>query len=319
MLAWVILVFTRLNDSRIGRAWVAIREDETAAAAMGINTVRLKLLAFAIGAFLAGTAGTVNAHFGTQVSPEQYSFLESITLLAAVVLGGMGTVPGALIGSTALILIPEKLRAFQDPRLLLFGVALILMMRYRPEGIAPSRRRQRELHDTDRRRRPQRPAGERPATVGSAEPVLEARGVCKRFGGLLAVNGVDLDVDEGEIVGLIGPNGAGKTTFFNCLTGMETPTAGEIRYRGKRLAGHPDRITAAGLARTFQNIRLFPNMTVLENVLVGRHCRTKEGVLSAVGRGRNFKREERAVEGAVVRAAGPRRACAGPPTTWPAT
>ncbi|HEV3365587.1 MAG TPA: branched-chain amino acid ABC transporter permease, partial [Acidimicrobiia bacterium] len=147
VLAWVILVFTRLNDSRIGRAWVAIREDETAAAAMGINTVRLKLLAFAIGAFLAGTAGTVNSHFGTQVSPEQYTFLESVTLLAAVVLGGMGTVPGALIGSTALILIPEKLRAFQDPRLLLFGLALVLMMRYRPEGIAPSRRRQRELHE----------------------------------------------------------------------------------------------------------------------------------------------------------------------------
>ena len=147
VLAWVILVFTRLNDSRIGRAWVAIREDETAAAAMGINTVRLKLLAFALGAFLAGTAGTVNAHFGTQVSPEQYSFIDSITLLAAVVLGGMGTVPGALIGSTALILIPEKLRAFQDPRLLLFGLALVLMMRFRPEGIAPSRRRQRELHE----------------------------------------------------------------------------------------------------------------------------------------------------------------------------
>jgi branched-chain amino acid transport system permease protein len=147
VLAWAILVFSRLNDSRIGRAWVAIREDETAAAAMGVNTVRLKLLAFALGAFLAGTAGTVNTHFGTQVSPEQYSFIDSITLLAAVVLGGMGTVPGALIGSTALILIPEKLRFFQERRLLLFGIALILLMRYRPEGIAPSRRRQRELHD----------------------------------------------------------------------------------------------------------------------------------------------------------------------------
>ncbi len=146
LLAWVILVFTRLNDSRIGRAWVAIREDEVAASAMGVNTVRLKLLAFAIGAFLAGAAGTVDAHFGRQVSPESYSFLQSVTLLAAVVLGGMGTVPGALIGSTILILVPEKLRAFQDPRLLLFGVALILMMRLRPEGFAPSRRRQRELH-----------------------------------------------------------------------------------------------------------------------------------------------------------------------------
>ena len=126
-----------------------------------------------------------------------------------------------------------------------------------------------------------------------SEVILEARAVSKRFGGLLAVNGVDLDVTQGEIVGLIGPNGAGKTTFFNCLTGMEVPSSGEIRYRGKRLHGSPDRITAAGLARTFQNIRLFPNMTVLENVLVGRHCRTKEGLFSAIGRGRNFKREER--------------------------
>jgi branched-chain amino acid transport system ATP-binding protein len=126
-----------------------------------------------------------------------------------------------------------------------------------------------------------------------AGAVLEARGVSKRFGGLVAVNSVDLEVGEREIVGLIGPNGAGKTTFFNCLTGMLAPTAGEIRYRGRRLRGSPDRITTAGLARTFQNIRLFPNMTVLENVLVGRHCRTKEGVFSAIGRGARFRREER--------------------------
>ncbi|HVL04612.1 MAG TPA: hypothetical protein VM388_01400 [Acidimicrobiales bacterium] len=145
LIAGAILVFTRLNDSRIGRAWVAIREDELAAAASGIDTIRLKLLAFAIGAFLAGAAGTVNAHVTTQVSPDSYTFLESILLVAAVVLGGMGTVPGALLGSTALFVIPEKLRAFQDKRLLLFGAALILVMRFRPEGLVPSRRRRREL------------------------------------------------------------------------------------------------------------------------------------------------------------------------------
>ncbi|HVW34633.1 MAG TPA: ABC transporter ATP-binding protein [Acidimicrobiia bacterium] len=122
--------------------------------------------------------------------------------------------------------------------------------------------------------------------------ILEARSVSKRFGGLVAVNSVDFEVGESEIVGLIGPNGAGKTTFFNCLTGMETPTSGQISYRGRRLTGSPDRITAAGLARTFQNIRLFPNMTVLENVMVGRHCRTKEGLLSAIGRGPTYRREE---------------------------
>lgn len=142
-----ILIFTRLNESRVGRAWVAIREDETAAAAMGIDTFRMKLLAFAIGAFLAGAAGTVNAHVAASVAPDSFTFLESILLLAAVVLGGMGTVAGALLGSAALFVLPEKLRAFQDIRLLMFGVALILMMRFRPEGIVASRRRQRELHE----------------------------------------------------------------------------------------------------------------------------------------------------------------------------
>ncbi|HEX8004062.1 MAG TPA: hypothetical protein VF519_15340 [Mycobacteriales bacterium] len=147
LLVGVVLVFVRLNNSRIGRAWVAIREDETAAAAMGVNTVRLKLLAFAIGAFLAGAAGTLNAHLTTQVSPDSYKFEESILLLAAVVLGGMGTIGGAILGSALLHALPEKLRFFQEKRILVFGIALVLMMRFRPEGIVPNRRRQREFHD----------------------------------------------------------------------------------------------------------------------------------------------------------------------------
>ena len=145
LVAGVMVIFANLNRSRIGRAWVAIREDELAARAMGINTVALKLLAFAMGAFLAGAAGTVNAHVTTQVSPDSYTFLESALLLSAVVLGGMGTLPGAVLGSTLLFVIPEKLRTFQDKRLLLFGLALILMMRFRPEGLIANRRRQREL------------------------------------------------------------------------------------------------------------------------------------------------------------------------------
>jgi len=123
--------------------------------------------------------------------------------------------------------------------------------------------------------------------------VLEASNVTKRFGGLVAVNDVSLSVAEGEVMGLIGPNGAGKTTFFNCLTGMETPTSGSVTYKGQPLRGRPDLILKAGVARTFQNIRLFPNMTAIENVIVGRHARTKAGVLSAVGRGPRYRREER--------------------------
>ena len=124
-------------------------------------------------------------------------------------------------------------------------------------------------------------------------PVLEAKGVVKRFGGLTAVGGVDFRVGEGEIVGLIGPNGAGKTTFFNCLTGLEVPDEGQITYRTRPLPKRPHAVTKAGLARTFQNIRLFPDMTALENVLVGRHCRTKSGVWEAVTRMGRFRREER--------------------------
>ena len=147
--ALVITIFVRLNNSRIGRGWVAIREDERAAEAMGVNVFGLKLFAFASGAFLAGLAGTVKAHQDVSVTPDQFLFLESAFLLAAVVLGGMGTVAGVLVGATILKLLPEKLRFLSEYRLLMFGVLLVVMMRLRPEGIIPSARRQLEFHDED--------------------------------------------------------------------------------------------------------------------------------------------------------------------------
>lgn len=131
-------------------------------------------------------------------------------------------------------------------------------------------------------------------TTTATSPVLEASGVTMRFGGLTAVRSVDLTVNSGEIVGLIGPNGAGKTTFFNCLTGLYIPTEGKVSYKGTVLPPKPHLVTSAGIARTFQNIRLFANMTVLENVLVGRHTRTKEGLWSALLRGPGFRKAEAA-------------------------
>ncbi|MEU3779289.1 branched-chain amino acid ABC transporter permease [Streptomyces sp900129855] len=150
--AVVVLVFRRSGDSRIGRAWVAIREDETAALAMGINGFKVKLIAFAVGASLAGLAGTVQAHVTYTVTPEQYQFAgpippNSAFLLAAVVLGGMGTIGGPLIGASLLYLIPNKLQFLGDYQLFAFGVALILLMRFRPEGLVANRRRQLEFHE----------------------------------------------------------------------------------------------------------------------------------------------------------------------------
>jgi len=145
----VMLVFGNLKYSRLGRAWIAIREDEDAAAAMGIRTGPIKILAFLIGAMLAGLAGAFFAHKTGVVAYDSFRFLESVTLLSAVILGGMGTIPGAVLGASILFVLPEKLREFSDYRLLIFGLALVLIMRFRPQGIIPDRHRKAELADTD--------------------------------------------------------------------------------------------------------------------------------------------------------------------------
>ncbi len=127
-------------------------------------------------------------------------------------------------------------------------------------------------------------------------PVLQVRGVSKRFGGLQALQDVGLTIEAGQIYGLIGPNGAGKTTFFNVITGMYTPDQGEFKLKGQ--AYEPSavhQVARAGIARTFQNIRLFADMTALENVMVGRHVRTTSGVLGAIFRTRHFVEQERAM------------------------
>src|SRR5262245_57339228 len=131
------------------------------------------------------------------------------------------------------------------------------------------------------------------ARHSAAETMLEATGVTMIFGGLTALNDVTLALGEGRILGLIGPNGAGKTTLFNCLTGLYTPTHGSVRLRGTQLPSDPAKVTMAGVARTFQNIRLFPNMTVLENVLVGRHIQMKQGPIASVLHGPWFQKQER--------------------------
>ncbi|CAM3386024.1 branched-chain amino acid ABC transporter permease [Kibdelosporangium persicum] len=149
LIAAVMAVFANLKNSRMGRAWIAIREDEDAARAMGIKTGKAKILAFLCGAVLAGIAGAVFAHKTSTVGYESFLFMESVTLLAAVILGGMGSIPGAVLGASLLFVLPEKLRAFSDYRLLIFGLALILIMRFRPQGLIPDRHRRAELAGED--------------------------------------------------------------------------------------------------------------------------------------------------------------------------
>ncbi|MEU6981088.1 MULTISPECIES: branched-chain amino acid ABC transporter permease [unclassified Streptomyces] len=173
----VVVVFSRAGNSRIGRAWVAIREDETAATAMGINGFRVKLVAFALGAALAGLAGTVQAHVNTTVVPENYVFAgpvppNSAFLLAAVILGGMGTISGPIVGSALLFLIPAKLSFLQDYQLLGFGIALILLMRFRPEGLIANKRAKLEFHENDEQ--PDVPEQRQPADAESGVGTAKA-------------------------------------------------------------------------------------------------------------------------------------------------
>jgi branched-chain amino acid transport system permease protein len=141
---WVVMIHM-LDNSRIGRAWVAVREDEVAAAAMGVPVVRMKLTAFAIGACTAGVGGVLYAWEINSIAPNQFTLIQSILILAMVVIGGMGSIPGAIVGAIIVTLVPEVFRGITPYRFLIFGVALILMMIFRPQGLIPSRRRKAEL------------------------------------------------------------------------------------------------------------------------------------------------------------------------------
>ena len=151
MVAVTAFAIKRLNDSRVGRAWVAIREDEVAAEAMGIDTVKMKLLAFSLSSAVAGIAGVFYAAKMSFVSPESFTFLESIIILCMVVLGGIGSIPGVILGAVVLIILPESLREFQDYRMLIFGASMVLIMIFRPQGLLGSSRRRLELEPPDDR------------------------------------------------------------------------------------------------------------------------------------------------------------------------
>ena len=318
---------SRLRASRLGRAWMAIREDETAADCTGVNPISTKLLAFALGASFSGFAGSVYAAKLQAITPGAFEFQVSIMLLCMVVLGGAGSLVGPILGAMLITVFDRVVltqttsivrsigRATGLPvlasidltlwRWFFFGLGLVLVMLLRPQGLAGRRARPaviggddlaEEAASVETAGAPRADAipawlrdsardGARAGLASGMSPLLEVRGLNKHFGGVTALNSVDLTVPRGTIIGLIGPNGAGKTTFFNVVTGLIRPDGGSLLFEGTSLAGlRPNAIVALGIARTFQSIRLFPQMTVLEHVLVGEHCRLAAGVPGAVFR-----------------------------------
>jgi branched-chain amino acid transport system permease protein len=273
MLALVGYFVWHLSETRLGRAMRAVRDNELAAGVVGIDVFRTKVMAFALSAVLGGLAGGLFAGGFAYVSPDQFSFAESVVFLTMSLLGGVASPIGSAIGTGLLILIPEWLRFLKSvPGLYLaiYGLAVILIIRFMPDGIWGFVSAAFERWRAQTKAPPVAAALQlKPATVGG-DVVLEVTGLSKYFGGLKAVDGVDIAVRRGGVHALIGPNGSGKTTTLNVLSGLYKATAGRIVLDGTDITNMPPhQRTAAGLGRTFQNIRLFRSMTALENVEIG--------------------------------------------------
>ncbi len=300
ILIWVFALIilagiARIVGSKTGRAWNALREDETAAACMGVNVRRYRVSAFVTAAAIAGFAGALFASWQGAVFPQNFTMSETIALYCMAILGGIRSIPGIMLGVLILQVLPEVLRAYSIYRMLIYGFALVLLAVFRPQGLIAQGERlvgigRRSITDPPDSTDEAEAEAERqpePATVAVPvrTPVLEASGLSCNFGGLAAVSNVSFAAYTGEILGIIGPNGAGKTTLFNLITGLVKPSAGEVRVQGQTATGlDPHQVASSGVARTFQHIRLFETQSVLENVLAGCHLQGSSSVLGALAR-----------------------------------
>jgi branched-chain amino acid transport system permease protein len=285
----------RLKQSSTGRAMMALREDEIAAQSVGVNVTRQKVRAFVLSALFAGMAGGLFAHeFGLILTPSDAGFQRSFEYVIMTVLGGRGSISGVMLAATLVTALPEFLRDFEQYRLIVFAVLLIVMMILRPQGLLGVReiwdfwKRQPRLPETASQPQPSRRSTSRPNSA-----LLEVDRLSLAFGGLQAVQDFSLRLPPGALYGLIGPNGAGKTTLFNLLTGIYAPDRGEMRLDPQSLVGlRPYQIAARGVARTFQNVRLHAQLSVLDNVRVAAQLHTHQSLVSTFLRTPGCRRTE---------------------------
>jgi ABC-type branched-subunit amino acid transport system ATPase component/ABC-type branched-subunit amino acid transport system permease subunit len=286
VLAWSITLAAlwataNLLDSRLGRAIRALNGRAAMIEAFGVDPARLRIVVFVYAALLAALSGWLYAHMQRFVNPTPFGINGGIEYLFMAVVGGAGNVWGAVIGATLITVLKEILQNVLPSLLgrsgqfesIVFGILMIVLLQRTGDGVWPVVARL--LRDPPRSKAPEPVAAMDPVAAGSAgAPLLAVRGACKQFGGLTAVNDVSFSLGAGEILGLIGPNGAGKSTMFNLISGYLGLSAGSILLDGREISGlHAHRIGRLGLARTFQHVKLVPQMSVLDNAAIGATIR----------------------------------------------
>lgn len=277
-----------LLDSRVGRAMRSLRHGRLISESMGADSVRLRMAAFVYSALLASLSGFLYAHMQRFVNPAPFAVDPSVEYLFMAVIGGLSSRWGAVAGAAIVILaqrwleatLPDLLGQTGNFSIAVFGALMLFILQRARDGLWP-----RIAGLAGRRRWPPVASRPRPAHRDRPPPgtvVLEVRGAVKRFGGLVAVDGIGLTVQAGELLALLGPNGAGKSTMFNLVTGVMPVSDGEILFRGRRIDALRSRdIVALGIARTFQHVKIVPGMTVIENVAIGAYLAGSRGVVSA--------------------------------------
>ncbi|MBT2295740.1 branched-chain amino acid ABC transporter ATP-binding protein/permease [Pseudomonas fluorescens] len=294
LLLLAIVITQNLLNSREGRAIRALKGGQVMAESMGVNTFRSKMVIFVISAVFAAISGWLYAHTQRFVNPTPFGLNMGIDYLFMALIGGVGSVWGALLGAGILTLLkqwlqdwlPHLLGNTGNYEIIVFGILIVVLMQRAPGGLWPLLTRliptrfkvRAKVRNVDAQAAPL-PRRQLPK---HGELILEARNVTKRFGGLVANNDMSLEIRSGEILALIGPNGAGKSTMFNQLSGVDTPSSGDVLFMGQKINGLNSRqVARMGMSRTFQHVKLLGNMSVLENVAIGAHLRGQQGVLSA--------------------------------------
>jgi branched-chain amino acid transport system permease protein len=310
MLVAVLLLlaylFWAIARSRIGRAFRALRENPQAASTMGIDIVAYRRMAFLMSAMIAGAAGAFYAHSVGSLDNSDFKFNRALDILSYAVLGGSGRWFGSILGGGFLTALPILLREvlgnsvgflknFAQLPNIINGLALLLVVIFLPGGLASVFGVRSGRKRTESAAGPGLLSPDKPAVAAvTGEPLLALEDISRHFGGLDALSKVGFEIREGMILGLIGPNGAGKTTLINLISGLFPPSSGRIVWQGEAIQHRPaHRVAKAGIARTYQNIQLFRDMTVLENVIVGRHTHIRTHLLTTLLQSPRERREER--------------------------